>query len=253
MDQLHYIIKNALGRYRHQQAGTALGFFWNFIKPLLQIFIYSIVFSFLLDKSSQTAVNRILQLITGILPWSTFATALNKGAGTLDEFKSLLRQKRISPAILVAINTLQSYFDMLIFFGLVYVFLPIMGIELGGASLLIPLFGLLFLFMSYGFSIALAELNILFPDIKEILGFVLQMLFWLSPVLYDASTIPPNWIWLFRFNPTFYFLTSIRGAYLKNQFPATLDWFIMLLWVCISMITGVIVMKKIHNDVLDDL
>ena len=68
--------KEIRGKYK----ASVLGVFWSFINPLLQVLVYAIVFPYMLRD---TGDNYIIYLITGIIPWTFFSTALTSCVGCI--------------------------------------------------------------------------------------------------------------------------------------------------------------------------
>jgi len=175
-------------RYR----GSVLGFLWSLINPLLLLVVYAFVFSVVLE---QRALERpyALFLLSGLFAWIWFATALNEATVSLLANAGLIRRAvfpvAVLPLVPVLANLVHFAFALPVLAGglLVgrYLGFPVSG----PAALLLPAVVVLQLPLTGGLALGLAALQVHFKDVKDILGNLLTLLFFLTPVLYPVTAL----------------------------------------------------------------
>lgn len=174
--------------------GTALGWAWSFIAPIATIAIYSIVFSVIIriqppPFGDGDPGNYAVWLITGLVTWQFVNQLLTRGMVTLLGNGALLR-KVYFPSFVPVIATgfsvgIQSLIELGLVMGILVAFLNV-----SWTWLLMPLWaGLLWLFAT-GAAYVLAVANVHWRDLSQIMAVVLQMLFFLTPVIYPLTMVP---------------------------------------------------------------
>ncbi len=247
-----YIWYNAWYELRYRYAGTGIGILWNIINPLCEILVYTIVFSLLLSRGVP-GKSYALYLMTGLLPWRTFAEAIFQGSNAFTQNSIYLRRLAIPSEVFVAKVALTSLFLLFIYLGLILPVSVLLGGNLGLGILFLPVIALLLQGLAFGMGLILASLQTLFPDIKQILQFIIPLWSWIMPIFYPETIIPPNILpWLYL-NPPYAFIESIRHLILENKIPGLHIWLIMLSWLGLFLWLGTNVNHKLQNEVRDTL
>lgn len=207
------------GRY----AGSALGFFWSIIHPLLQLIIYTLVFGKLLKVplGGRTSTSGFaLYLFCGLLPWNAFAETLNRSATSLLENASLIKNLRFPAKIIQISVALNALLHQLL--GLLILLALTGWLQHGffSASLLIlPLLTLQFIFM-LGVGLLAAPLTVSFRDFLQLLPVINMVWFYLTPVFYPASMVPASMHFMLWINPMHHFVSMSRDLLLDGTVPA---------------------------------
>ena len=246
----HYIAYNAWYELRFRYAGTGIGIFWNLIHPLAEIIIYTIVFSLLISQGVREE-SYALYLTSGLLPWRTFADAIFQGSNAFSQNATYLKRLAIPTEIFVAKVALTSLFLL----GLYLIFMIplsfLFGGQLGFSIILLPILAILLHGFALGIELVLANLQVLFPDVRQILQFLVPLWSWTMPIIYPEQVIPSNLKLFLYFNPPYPFLESIRNIILYNRFPSILVWIIMGLWTLLFLSLGSWVNYKLKDEVRD--
>ncbi|MDH5506685.1 MAG: ABC transporter permease [Anaerolineae bacterium] len=250
-----YILKNSSNELRYRYAGTAIGIFWNIINPLLEILIYTVVFSqlFTLRSGSSDPRAYVLFLITGLFPWISFAEAILHGSRSLIKNRVYLRRLALPPDIFIAMNALTSFYSLLLYFVLIILVVSVMGNPLGWSLLLLPLIGLLLHGLAFGITLAIANLQVLIPDVGEVLRAIVHLWRWTMPIIYTIDIFPENIQPLFRLNPPYVFIQSIRQIIIEQTLPSPQDWALMFAWIAVFLLFGAFVSRKLASDVKDEI
>jgi len=174
--------------------GTFLGLFWFILNPLLSIFTYYLVFALILKVGKK---NYIYYLISGVLIWNFISSSIIILTNSFISYASFIKKLPINrvliPLALIIANAIP--------YGILnlaakILFLPtIKGVFF--LSLTFVLIGLQIFFLGK----LLGILNSFVKDINYVVSFILNLLFYLSPVVYYIDLVPKNLLWIFYFNP----------------------------------------------------
>lgn len=250
-----YLLGSFWADFRYRYAGTAMGFFWFILTPLFEVVIYSIVFSQLITLRSGGAkgISYTLFLITALFPWLAFAHMITRGSNSLNSQIVYLRRLSIPPDVFVAKDVLYSFFSLLVYLIILIIAAPFMGGILGWSLLYLPILSILFCLLGFGFSLTVAHLRVLFPDLGEVLNVLVNLWRWTLPIMYVDDGFPDALRAVMRLNPPYYFIKSFRGVFLDSGFPTIEAWLYMLLWVVISLVIGGFVARGLRHEVKDML
>ena len=177
-------------RYR----GSALGFFWSFINPLLLLVVYSFVFTVVLPGQHPDELQPYaLFLFCGILPWTWFSSSLTESANSLmaggNLIKKVLFPAEILPIVSVLANMVHFFFGLPILLAFLIYFRPtITFVEV----LWFPVVVAVQLLFTLGLGLLLAALTVHFRDIKDLLSNLLTLWFFSTPIIYSMHLAPGN-------------------------------------------------------------
>lgn len=212
-DLLRTLVRRDLeARYK----GSVLGNLWPLLNQLSQLLIYTYVFSIVLKvKLSLKGLppNDLtfgLWLFAGLLPWIAFVGGLTQAAGSVVGQPNLVKKVVFPLALLPLVPILSAFiessFGLMALIVLVAVTSQTVHTTLG----LLPLVWLPQLLLTAGLGYLAAGLTVFLRDIPQTLGVILNLWFYLTPIVYPASVIPEAWrFWVFWLNP----LTAIAEVY----------------------------------------
>lgn len=207
------IVRELKARYR----GTALGFLWSFVNPLILMAVYALVFSVYLrmDMEHYPAF-----LLCGILPWTWFASGLNEGVRSIVGNGGLIKKvylpSEIFPLVSVGSNLVHYLLSVPILLG----FLLLSGLRLSWLLLLFPwILAIQFLF-TYSVALIVAAAAVQFRDMLHIVPNVLMMWFFLTPVFYPITMVPEKFRALANFNPMAAPMVAYQDIFFYNRLPS---------------------------------
>lgn len=211
----HLTSRDIKARYKQ----SLLGILWVILNPLFQMIILSFVFSYVI-KFPFDGISYPIFIFTGLLPWIFFSQALGAATESLVSNASLLKKVYFPREILVISAISAKAFDFFVSFGLFMLFMIFYNIKFDIVFLLvIPIF-ILHLIFTYALSLLLAVANLYYRDIKYLLALVLQLWFYLTPIIYATDFFPGHLRWIFVLNPLAYFIESYRSILLFQQVPS---------------------------------
>jgi len=198
------VLKTIRLKYRQ----TVLGLLWTVIQPLAPMLIFSFVFYGYFSKGSGQLTYPIF-VYAGLIPWMYFANATAQTGDSLASQSYLLGKiyfpRFMLPLAVVLALTLDFAIGCLVLAG-VMIF---SGMSFHLTLLWIPFLFLLLAWLALAVGTFFASMTVVYRDLRNILPYSLQMLLFLTPIVYPIEAIPERWQWLLRLNP----LTAIIGSF----------------------------------------
>lgn len=211
-------------RLRYQR--SVLGIAWSLITPLIQLLVFYLLFKVILAVPTRRYSSFAL---IGVLVWGWFQSSLLQGAGAITGNRELIRRPGFPAIILPVVVVTTNFVHFLLAFPILMIVLLIGGSELRLTLVWLPLVIALQFVLTLSLTYLVAGGNVLFADTQHLLGVVLTLLFFLSPIFYDASAVPEPYQALYRLNPLVHVLDAYRAVLLEGSQP---DW-LSLLPVCV--------------------
>jgi lipopolysaccharide transport system permease protein/teichoic acid transport system permease protein len=195
-----------------EHSGTLLGVFWNYAQPLIFVFVLTFVFTVGFRQNFSTGVPFSVFLISGIIAWQFFSQTWGRLTRIINSHAFLVRKGDFPLEILPLAKMLSGLVPHLVLIAVSVVIAWFMGIEPGLYALQIFYYqaGLLCLLLGLGWLTSAASLFI--KDVSNFVDIIIQFGFWLTPVIWNIDLVPPRYIWLFKLNPAYYFVTGYRDS-----------------------------------------
>lgn len=212
MINLSLVLELTKRDYQERYAGSLLGTTWAFIKPLVPLFIYIVVFGKLMggrlpDSTGPFAYS--IYVASGLVAWITFSSSILRSATVFLEKRHIIAKVRVSlPTLLVftSLAEIVTYLITMLFFVLFLLFIPY---QFSWHILLLPLIFYLQQILAFGLGMLVAVFVVFLRDLKEFLDIVMQLWFWTTPIVYVKSILPERVATLLSLNP----FTAITDAY----------------------------------------
>lgn len=201
-------------RYR----GSVLGFLWSFANPILLLVTYTLVFMIILPmKATPRMEPYFLFFFTGLLPWTWFSSSLLESSGVLIGGGNLIKKVLFPAEVLPTVTVLTNLAQFLFGLPILLLLLGFAG-RLGWDALLLPLVVFVQLVLTLGGALFLSALTVHFRDIGNILGHVLQLWFFATPILYDVELLTGTLRQLERLNPMGHIIISYQQILFHGHF-----------------------------------
>ncbi len=207
------VARELKARYR----GSVLGFFWSFANPLLLLLVYTFVFAYVMEPP-RGIDNYALFFFCGILPWTWFSSSLLESSNVLISGGNLIKKvmfpAEVLPIVTVLSNLVHFLLGLPILVGfLIYFDAPIELSELPW----FPIALVIQLLLTLGFALILSALTVHFRDLKDILGNVMTLWFFATPIIYPWFNAPPRIRSFLNLNP----FTHLAVTYQQILFFST--------------------------------
>jgi len=235
-------------------AGSVLGSYWSFIWPLVNILIWTIIFSKLMGSRLAGIEGKFsysIYLIAAILPWNTFSGSISRSATVFLDKKNIISKINVAlPSMPFYINLSESI-TFIISISFYYIFLLSIQHDISVYHLLIPFIFLLQQLLAYAIGLSLAILTVFLRDLKEVVGIILQVWFWFTPIVYVKDVLP-EWVkGVMVYNPAYILADSFQSIFVWNRIPNVNHLLVLTLTTFGLLLLSAYLYEKLKSDVKD--
>ena len=238
--------KEIRGKYK----GSFLGVLWSFLNPLLMVLVYALVFPYIMRTNVD---NYLVYLITGVIPWNFFTTCITTGCNCVwingGIIKKVYFPREILPISVVAAGLINFLISCII----ILLFVLFGGIGFSIQLLWLPLIAIIQSALSLGLLFILSAINVYVRDIEYLVGFLLNLLFYATPILYTADMFPESIRWVLYLNPMTTIIESYRNVFYYQQSPALIPLMIVFMVSFIILIIGYLIFKKLERGFAEEV
>ncbi len=217
------LLKNFVLRdFRRKYVGSALGLFWSIINPLVMLTVFTFIFSVLLQvRFGERAgvANFALYLFCGMLPWLAFQESLSRSTNILVENANLLKKVKFPAKILPTYIVISGFLNELIGLGILIIAIIISSYRLGLPLLFLPVIFILQLCLTVGICWLLAAINVFYRDILHMIGLILMVWMYSTPIFYPPRLIPDQLKFILVINPMAHLIQAYRDIFLEQRLP----------------------------------
>lgn len=194
---------------------TAIGVAWVLIRPALTMTVF-VLFRRLIG-APPSAVPDVILVLTAILPWQFFSTALTDASGSLIGNSSLLSKVYFPRLIIPGAAVITAIVDFAVTLGLLALLMVWHGIAPSPQLVMMPAVVLLATGLSLGAGLLLAALNVQYRDFRYVVPFVVQMGLFVSPIAFTTDAMPERWRLLYSLNPMVGIIDGFRWTVLGSR------------------------------------
>lgn len=219
----YFILASIRAEMKGRFARSRLGGLWFLLNPLAQALIYSIVLSQVLQaRLADVTISGAysIYLLAGLAGWTLFGDILGRCTTVFIEQGSVMKKISFPRLCLPVVIWGRALIDHLLLLAAILVVYAFFGHFVGWPLLALPLGIILISGLAFGLGIIVGVVNVFSRDIGQVVPIVLQLWFWLTPIVYPTSIVPEQFRILLQFNP----MTSLIGIYqsvlLYNQWPS---------------------------------
>jgi ABC-type polysaccharide/polyol phosphate export permease len=238
--------------------GTLLGWLWSLMLPLATLLIYSAVFSIIFRATPPPFGNGepgiyVVWLLVGMVTYSFFANGVSLAMPSLLSAGNLLQKIYIPSYVPVIGTAIAASTQSLIEYAILIIVLLVVG-NFGVTWLLFPLLLLMFFIFTTCVAMTLAILNVYARDLQQITGVVIQLLFFLSPILYPLDQVPEDWKGIpirgiMAANPVAEYIVAFRNLLYDLTLPTGKNMLALTAWTLLSVVVCWFVYLKKGQDI----
>ena len=207
----------ALREMQTRYAGTLAGLVWSVVHPLMMMLTYWFVFSVGFKAKPTGNVPFIIVFLCGLIPWMAFSEAVMASANAITG-NALLVTKTVFPTeILPVVNLAASMASQVIMLVILVILLAVYGIgfSLYNFQFLYYLVALSVFCVGLGWIVS--ALNVFYRDVSQILSVVLNMWFWMTPIVWQAATVSERFRFFIKLNPMYYIVEGYRISFIEHS------------------------------------
>ena len=222
------IQKEIRGKYK----GSFLGVLWSFLNPLLMVLVYAIVFPYIMRVS---VPNYLIFLIVGVIPWNFFVTCITTGCNCVwmngGIIKKVYFPREILPISVVAAGLINFLISCII----ILLFVIFGGIGISLQILWLPLITIIQSALSLG------------------LLFILNLVFYATPILYTADMFPEGIRWVLYLNPMTHLVDAYRSIFYLKEMPNLSSLLYIAVLAFVILVIGYAVFKKLEKGFAEEV
>ncbi len=207
------IRRDLRGRYK----GSALGFAWTFLNPLLQLGVYTVVFSIIMRAGIE---DYYLFLFVALIPWLFFSTSVSAGASCVMAQKEMVKKIYFPREVLPIAHVTCQLVNMLLSFVVVFAVLLLSGKGISLQALLyLPIVIVAEYFLAISITMIVSAVTVYLRDLEHVLVILTMAWQFLTPVMYSIDMVPEELRSIFNINPMTPIIVAYRDILYYKRLP----------------------------------
>ena len=253
----HLIWKLAKNDFKKRYAGSYLGAVWAMVQPVVTVVMYYVVFDVIMGTGKSMVPDKpyVLFLTAGLVPWFYFNEALNNGTNALLEYNYLVKKVVFKISVLPIIKIIAATFIHVFFAVVLLVIAACYGYFPTIYTTQLIYYSMCLFILVLGMCYTTCAVMVFFKDIGQIIGIMLQIGMWATPILWDIGSLSPTAEMLVKINPLVYIVNGYRSAIFEKQWFFEDFYSTMYFWIITVVIFGVgaLVFKRLKVHFADVL
>jgi len=211
------ILSLSIRSFKSAYFGSILGMTWVLVEPLIYVLLLWFFFTKAMKFQPPEGYPFVPWLMAALALWNFISLTLSSSASTFRSHSFLLKRPEFNMALLPIVNILTALYIHVIFLVILFVMLLVSNITftLYWFQAIYYLFATTVLLL--GVAWIAASLSLFIKDVGNIIGIILQIGFWISPIFWSVNTYPANYRFLLQLNPLTYLLEGYRKSFLYGQ------------------------------------
>jgi lipopolysaccharide transport system permease protein len=242
--------------FEQRFVGSAVGWIWGIIHPLVLLAAYTFIFSYCLNQRMDPGAptdSYPIFLFTGLLPWLLFQETVQRSASALVDYASLIK-KSIFPAEIVPVaiflsNLLSHFLALALLVGTI----AVRHNRVSAMLVVLPVYLALMGLFSLGLAWIASGLHVFLRDTAQVLSVLLTFWFWLTPIFLSEDRFPSALRWLVTFNPLAYAVRGYRASILSTRLPPAGDLLMLAACGAAAFVLGGLFFRQVKKGFADVL
>lgn len=219
--EFKYLIYNLVARdLKVKYKGSTLGFLWSLLNPLLMIVVYTVAFKYVIKMK---VPNFTVFLFSALLPWNFLSSALSMGVTSITDNSNLVKKvyfpREVLPLSIVLVNLFHFFLTFLVLIPALLFF----DLQPGFSFFMLVVIIFFQTLFVMGLTFFVSAVNVYYRDMKHFLEVILQLWFWLTPIIWPLALVPEHLQKFAYLNPFTPYIKAYRDIILHGQFPACLS------------------------------
>lgn len=247
------ILALAVRDLQSRYVGTLGGLIWAFVHPLAIVSVFYFVFAVGFRAQGPSSTPFILWFVCGLIPWFLFNDTLLAITNSITGNAHLVKKTIFPTEVLPLVHVISSLFPHLIFMLTLVGMLVFFNVPFLVERLFVVYYLLCTITLVLGLGWLLSALQVFYRDIAQALTIMLNLWFWVTPIVWSQEIVPPEYRSLLSFNPIFYIVEGYRGLmiYKTAVWPSLQEtacfWSITL----IVLFVGIYVFRRLKPEFAD--
>lgn len=244
--------------FKTKYAGSYLGIIWAFVQPVVTILLYWFVFQVGFRSQPLGDYPFVLWLTAGLVPWFFFSDAWNGATNSMLEYSFLVKKVVFNIGILPVIKIFSAFFVNMFFTIFMVIVFALNGYMPTLHTLQLIYCLICIIALCWALSYFTSSIIIFIRDLGHLLGIVLQVLMWMTPIMWDVGIVRQSYPWLeklLKLNPVYYIVQGYRDSMFASKWFWERPMWTIYFWglVIILFVTGAYVFQKLRPHFADVL
>jgi lipopolysaccharide transport system permease protein len=240
--------------FKERYVGTGLGQIWYILSPIITILIYTVIFSDFMKMKLDIVDNSYsysIYLVPGLLAWTSFGTIIMRLNSSILEKSNLIKKISV-PIYVYQLSIIITEFALLLLsYSFALIFLLMVNHPITATFFyLIPVLFLQTIF-AFALGVILSLFTPFFKDLKEAIPIIIQLWFWMTPVIYMKEMVADKYPFLLVYNPFFYFVQIYQDIFLYSKVPSIQTLIIIFAISMITLFLAAYLYKKMIGTIKD--
>jgi lipopolysaccharide transport system permease protein len=218
--------------FKVRYSQSFLGALWAILQPLSLMLVFSVIFSLFLKVPTDGVPYPVFAYVA-LLPWTFFSNSISFAVPVLVNNMNLVSKiyfpREVLPFATILVALIDFFIATLVFVALLIIYRT----PLTWTIIFVPLLLLIQIIFTFGICLIGAAVNVFYRDIRFIIPLALQILMYLSPIIYPVTSVPEKYRGFYFLNPMAVLIDSYRRVVLFNTLP---DWPYLILALVESVI-----------------
>lgn len=202
--------------FKTKYAGSYLGIIWAFIQPIVTVLVYWFVFQVGFKSAPVQDFPFVLWLVSGLVPWFFFSEALLNATNSMLEYSYLVKKVVFKISVLPIVKIISALFVHIFFIAFTIVLFALNGYMPNIYTLQVVYYTCCMFIFVLGISYATCAIIIFFKDLSQIIGIILQVGTWMTPIMWSYSMVPEKYQWILKINPMYYIVEGYRDSLINR-------------------------------------
>jgi len=178
--------------------------------------VYTIVFSVFLRIGVE---NYAVFLFCGLLPWAWFSTSVLEGADSILRGGELITRVLFPPQVLPTVTVFTNLINFVLSLPILFLFFLLFKIKIATSLIALPIVMIIQAIFTMGIVLMVSALNVHFRDLQHILGNLIIIWFFVTPIIYPSTSIPTSLKFIIYMNPMGSLIKSYQNILFYGRFP----------------------------------
>lgn len=240
------VSRNLKIKYRR----SIFGVLWTVLIPIAMALNYYLVFNLILKV---TMPHYLAFIVSGVVTFNFFSQSIMEGMESIVGNWSLASKVPMPLQIFSYVGTLTNLITFAISLPVLIGASLISHVQLSLSVIVLPFYFLILFGMTYGLSFLLSVGFVFFRDLRHLMGIVMQLWFYGTPVIYRDTMIPDSFRWILYLNPVSGIVMSIHKILVDGAWPSWKMTSLSLIWMTLILFLAAIVHKKWIMSVVEQI
>ena len=235
----------ALKELKIRYKRSVLGFLWALLNPMLLMLVLTVVFSTII---AMNIPHYAIFLLSVLLPWTFFSQSLSYAAESIVGNGDLIKKVRVPKAVFPVAAVVSNMINFLLSLIPLALVVLIMRHPFHVTWLYLPVPLLALTIFTLGATFFFAAANVYYRDVAHILQIVLQVWFYVTPIIFSEDFFPARYRWVFKLNPLVFVLHGFRLSVYYGLLPAFRSIAASFICAFIVFAIGLAIFRRYQDD-----